>query len=176
MATADPVIVAEKMFKEVKQLYKQKEWNEKKESDKMSHFRGMDVLFADFMNKFKIVSRYMILYKEYSTKVFERYLRKLKNIGYKSPEQYAEREADYVKWLYMHYNPHLQLNLYQEVWTKTKKSLMSEKDEFKKMYDQAEKEQKKLDTNLDSELKNDILNMIKTDPAKLALLKDILKK
>lgn len=170
--TFPAVKVAQKMWDAYKNLKKQSGWLERKPEEKMVDFRSMDTLVADFISKYKVVSRCMIVNGEYNTKVFERYLAKLKTKGYTTQEDWAERESDYVKWLWMAYNPHQPQNHAQQVWTDTKKNLLDEENKFKNDYKEAEKKAKELSTQILKEHKKDIIAMFKKDPHMLHILKD----
>jgi hypothetical protein len=163
--------VAKKMWENYKKLKKQPNWLKRTSEEKMTDFRSMDGLVSDFMSKYKVVSRCMITHGEFNTKVFERYLTKLKTKGYTTQEEWAEREADYVKWLYMAYNPHSNENLSKQIWLDTKTKLMDEENQFKKDYAEAEKKAEITKKETLAEQKKEILEMIKKNPKLLDVLK-----
>lgn len=168
--TFSAVTVVQKMWTQYKLLKKQPKWLARKPEEKMNDFRAMDSLVSDFMNKYKVVSRSLIVNGEFNTKVFERYLTKLKIKGYKSQEEWAERESDYIKWLYMAYNPHSNETHLQQIWTDTKKNLLDEENKFKADFAEAEKKTEILNKELMIEHKKDIYEMIKKDPKLIKLL------
>ena len=55
---------------------------------------------------FPIFLRYLIQFGMYKPKAFSRDIKKLQNKPCKSELEYCERQADYVKYLYMETNQH----------------------------------------------------------------------
>ena len=91
--------------------------------------------YSQFTMSFPIVLRYLIQFGMYKPKAFSRYIKKLQNKPYKSELEYCERQADYVKYLYMETNQHYNQQEIKELWTEVYNSLVKEIELFK----QAEK-------------------------------------
>lgn len=85
-----------------------------------------------FTMTFPIVLRYMIHHRQYHTKAFSRHVKKMNDCPYRSELEYCERQADYVKYLFMVLNPKYNTKEANNVWTKTYDMLVNEIDMFKK--------------------------------------------
>ena len=137
---------AAEIYKDFKhKIKKDQDFKELEPDKQLDYFQKK---YRYFGLTFPIVLRYMIQLKWYSTKAFTRFLKKLKTNPYKSEDEYCQRQADYVKFLYMEMNKHCNTKKAQEVWTDTYKKLLLEVEMFKKM---AEKIKKKTEKN---EIKN----------------------
>lgn len=153
-----PVDVAEQMWKDLLQLQKTATWESKSASDKIAEFNVLG--YANFITKHTFVARPLIVNGEYSTKAFLMYLIELKRTGYGSQEQYAERQADYMKWLWQAYNPMQSDDDAMKVWNDTRTTVLDELNNFKNDY---EISKQKVDTHkahVNRSLKNDLLHML----------------
>lgn len=98
----------------------------------------------NFTMTFPIVLRYMIQLRLYSKKAFVKYLKKLRANPYKSELEYCERQADYVKYLYMEVSGTHNMKEAQDKWQQTYDMLAEEVEIFKKAN---EKVKQKLEKN-----------------------------
>ena len=88
--------------------------------------------FHRFTMTFPIVLRYMIQMKQYRQKAFEKYIKKLRAKPYRSELEYCERQADYVKYLFMEINKSYTMTDAKAVWTRAYNMLAREVEIFKK--------------------------------------------
>lgn len=120
--------------------------------------------YRQFMCSFPIVLRYMVQLKLYSKKAFTKYLNKVKQSPYRSELEYCERQADYVKFLYMETSTTHNMKKAQEIWKQTYDMLADEVKYFK----QAEEAvKKKMEKN------NQANNMEKREELKSLLLNEL---
>lgn len=97
-----------------------------------------------FMMTFPIVLRYMIQLRQYNKKAFIKFIKKMTTNPYRSELEYCERQADYVKYLYMELSPKYNMKDAKLLWRQTYDMLAKEVEMFKN----AEKEVKqKLEKN-----------------------------
>lgn len=137
------------------------EWEEKNVSDRISHLQSrgyneyLAILgdkrkhiteafghlqgkgFSEFITKYAIPTRYMVMYNEYNSKAFSKYLVRLKTVGYGSKDDWIARQADYVKFLWRAYNPHAGAAEAAEVRRKAEETIKKEMDSFETDYDKA---------------------------------------
>ena len=86
---------------------------------------------SNFTMNFPIVLRYMIQLGQFSKKAFSRFIKKLLNNPYRSELEYCERQADYVKYLFMELSPSHNMKEAQEIWKKSYDMLAKEVEIFK---------------------------------------------
>lgn len=103
-------------------------------------FRGMNVdaqlefyqkNYNRFTMTFPIVLRYMIQLKSYNKKAFMKFVRRLETNPYKSELEYCERQADYVKYLFMEMSPNHSMKEANATWQQTYDMLAKEVQMFK---------------------------------------------
>jgi hypothetical protein len=87
------------------------------------------------VGKFPVVFRYMMETGQFHPKALKMYFDKLKAKPYKSEEEYCERNADYIKYLYMQTHAHYNRKEANQLWADAKKSLLEELQEFKDRLD-----------------------------------------
>ena len=98
----------------------------------------------EFSMTFPLTLRYMIQLKQYNKKAFAKFIKKLQSNPYRSELEYCERQADYVKYLYMETSSDHNMKNAQQVWKNTYDMLAAEVKMFK---DAEEKIKKKLEIN-----------------------------
>ena len=69
----------------------------------------------------------------YNKKSFTRYVNRLKSHPYKSELEYCERQADYIKYLYVDTSGSHNLKMAQRVWQHAYDALSKEVVEFKRI-------------------------------------------
>jgi hypothetical protein len=149
---------AEEIFSDFrKRLKKDKEFKELDPEKCLEFYQKRN---ENFSMTFPITLRYMILLKQYSTKAFVRFIKKLETAPYKSELEYCERQADYVKYLHMELSNTHNMQEAQKIWQKTYDMLAKEVQMFK---DANEKVKKKLEKN------NNANNIEKREELKKAL-------
>ena len=84
-----------------------------------------------FALTFPIVLRYMVQLNQYNKKAFERFIKKMTNRPYRTELEYCERQADYVKYLYMEQNIHYKIKDAQTIWQQSYDMLANEVKLFK---------------------------------------------
>ena len=92
---------ADTIFKDYKTRLKDTNFNTISPETRLSFYQKK---YPQFTLSFPIVIRYLIQFGMYKPKAFSRYIKKLQNKPYKSELEYCERQADYVKFLYMESN------------------------------------------------------------------------
>lgn len=111
------------------------QWAKKEVTDKISYFQGRG--FGDFITKYAIPTRYMVMFGEYNRRAFQRYLLRLKTVGYRSKEDWIDRQADYVKMLWRAYNPRGSVKESMDAWQNARQSVKQEMDGFETDYERA---------------------------------------
>ena len=97
-----------------------------------------------FTMSFPIVLRYMIQLRQFSKKAFVKFVKKMTAKPYRSELEYCERQADYVKYLFMELSPSHNMKEAQAIWKNTYDMLAKEVEVFKKA---EEKVKEKLEKN-----------------------------
>lgn len=116
------------------------------DAKKLDYFRRN---YSELMNELPIVCRYMICCGQYSAKALERMLRKILNVTYlptdQQPKGYMEdqwiqRQADYVQYMFDDYNKGKHREPAERAWTwrKTYESLKGEFNDFRNMHKEIE--------------------------------------
>jgi gas vesicle protein len=77
---------------------------------------------------------------QFHPKAMRQYINKLKVKPYKTEEEYCERNADYIKYIYMNTCAHHNHKEAAQLWADTKRSLMNELKEFKDNLDKHRKQ------------------------------------
>jgi hypothetical protein len=149
----NPLFVAKKMWERCQYQHLSPNWSSKKPHEKMSDFNGFG--FSDFIKEYSIVSRQMIVNREFNSKAFKRYLKRLKNVGYHSQEDWAMRQAEYMEYLCLELNkgsPNIK-GIAKELKDSTYESLIDEMNSFKKDFKEAK-------TKAAEEIENDRKKML----------------
>jgi hypothetical protein len=115
----------------------------------------------EFATSFPIVLRYMIQMKQYSSKAFERHLKKLQAKPYRSESEYCERQADYVMYLYTELTQDHDDKKKKSIWRSAYKMLMDETAEFKKAHEQAKKNAEACGKSSLAEKRNELKTVLK---------------
>jgi hypothetical protein len=105
--------------------------------DKLSYYHNNS---PEVVKKFPVIFRYMVETGQFNPTAMNRYINKLKAKPYKNEEEYCERNADYVKYLYMSTHTHYNQKESARLWVDTKKSLMGELKDFKNNLDKYRKQ------------------------------------
>lgn len=150
------------------------EWMKKNFNDKQIDFRVAG--YADFMQKYPIVARHLIEFGEFSMPAFERYLEKLRVVGYNSLDEWAQRQADYVKYLCRAYDPKAPRNMINYYYENARKGLINETASFKKDYEAAKDKVSSVQTTVNKEIRTDLKKMIEADPEMLQRLAEMKRK
>jgi hypothetical protein len=115
-------------------------WSDFNLRSKNSDFEQMDTNgIIEFYQKrnekfamtFPIVLRYMVQLNQYNRKAFERFIKKLTSNPYRTEMEYCERQADYIKYLYMEQNTHYKIKNAQVIWQQAYDMLAEEVKMFK---------------------------------------------
>lgn len=169
----DPIGIANEMW-HIFQSLKTTSWMAKDAQEKITDFNGRG--YQDFNSKYAIVARYMLINEEYSPKAFEKYLFKLRVNGFKDQDGWADRQADYVKYLFIEYNKREEKDKKKlatdadVIWRESKKNLLEEVQSFKKDFEEAKTRVVELQKELDKKYREDLRQVCKTDPAARAAL------
>lgn len=123
------------------------EFKSLKDQDKMELFRTQ-FGYSMFMDEFPVVSRYMVCHGQFSSKAFDRMLRKVEKTVHPPPDQreqgymedqWVRRQADYVRYLWESYQKrHYDVAESQWVWKSTYDNLKKEFDDFRNMHKEIE--------------------------------------
>ena len=81
---------------------------------------------VDFARQYPLVLRNMVSYGMFDTKSVGMYLRKCYTCQTKTDEDFAERQADYVKYLYMNCGTRVPKQQLHAVWDDTRTSILEE--------------------------------------------------
>ena len=112
-------------------------------------------MYTDFARQYPIIMRYLASFGMYSSKAVRQYLKKCNITVIQTDEDYAERQADFVKYLYMDLRPHMDRRKLNTIWQQVKNEILSElktrKAELKKIKDVREKNK---DSNASLRLQN----------------------
>jgi hypothetical protein len=110
---------------------------------KQSRFEYYMKKYIDFARQYPIILRHIASYGMHSEKAIRLYMKKCYNQQIYTDEEYCERQADFVKYLYMHKGNHCSQEKLGLVWTHTKKHLMDEIAANKKERDVIKKRREK---------------------------------
>lgn len=101
--------------------------------------------YPNFAKTFPITLRYMIEHSQYSSKAFRKYLKRFGTKRYKNEDEFCERQADYVKYLYMELNNHYDERLARKTWQETYDLLRKEIVVFKESDSRMKKKNEELE-------------------------------
>jgi len=99
---------------------------------KQSRFEYYMKRYIDFARQYPIILRHIACFGMYSEKAIRLYMKKCYNTQMDTDEEFCERQADFVKYLYMFTGKHCSQNKLNSVWAHTKKHLMEELEANKK--------------------------------------------
>ena len=108
--------------------YKKRIKNDK-EFQKLSHQARYEYymkMHTDFARQQPLILRHIASFGMFNEKAVELYFKKCFSKQTESDEEYCERQADYVKFLYMYSGKHVPQNKLNEIWEHTKKHMMDE--------------------------------------------------
>lgn len=99
--------------------------------------------YADYARQYPIILRYIACFGMFHRKAVEKYLKKCTTVGASTDEEFCERQADYVKYLWLCSNKHIDGKKLKIIWQQTKDALLSElttrKKELQEIKDMREK-------------------------------------
>lgn len=139
-----------------------RDWLKRNESDSVFRELGYQPKYEyymkmhmDFARQYPIIMRYLASFGMYSRKAVSQYLKKCNTTVVQTDEDYAERQADFVKYLYMDLRPHMDRRKLNMIWQQIKDEILSElktrNAELKKIKDIREKSK---DSNASMRLQN----------------------
>jgi hypothetical protein len=103
----------------------------------------------DFARQNPIILRHIAGFGLHSAKAIRLYMKKCYNTAITSNESFAERQADFVKYLYMYNGKHMSQDKLHDIWAQTKSHILEELENNKKELDAVkEKREKNKETNL----------------------------
>ena len=83
-------------------------------------------LHIDFARQNPIILRHIASFGLHSPKAIRLYMKKCYSTNTDTDESFCERQADFVKYLYMYTGKHVSQKKLQEIWAQTKKHMMDE--------------------------------------------------
>jgi hypothetical protein len=89
----------------------------------------------DFARQYPMILRHIASYGMHSEKAIRLYMKKCFSKSTDTDEEYCERQADFVKYLYMYSGRHIEPGRLNEIWAHTKKHIMNELEASKKERD-----------------------------------------
>lgn len=119
---------------------------------------------SQFMMSFPIVLRYMIEMKSYNTKAFKKFIERLYKKPYKTELEYCERQADYVKYLYMECSKSHNMKDAQELWRQTYESLEREVNAFKRAEEQVKNRLDSANSQNSQERREELIKLLNQIP------------
>jgi chemotaxis protein histidine kinase CheA len=129
------VKTADDMWAVYQSKQKDPAWTKKNVTEKIGHFQTLG--YGDFITKYAVPTRYMLMYGEYSHKAFLNFLVRLRTVGYRSKDEWVDRQADYVKMLWRVYNPRAGAKEAGEAWLQARDNVKKEMDGFETDYEKA---------------------------------------
>lgn len=87
--------------------------------------------YESFATAFPTVLRYMVQFNLYSEKALRKHIKRLRSNPFRSMEEYCERQADYVKFMYMYLNG-VSESKAQPIWESVYKVFIDEYEALKK--------------------------------------------
>lgn len=116
--------------------------------------------YHNFAMTFPIVLRYMIQLNQYHKAAFTKYVKKMQNNPYRSEHEYCERQADYVKYLFMRLSPSHNAKEAQAVWQKTRDMLVEELEIFKRANEKVKQKLEKNNSQNSEERRKELKRML----------------
>lgn len=129
------VKTADDMWVAYQTKHKDPIWIKKNATEKIGHFQTLG--YGDFITKYAVPTRYMLIYGEYTHTAFQKYLIRLRTVGYHSKSDWIDRQADYVKMLWRAYNPRAGAKEAGDAWLQARDSVKKEMESFETDYEKA---------------------------------------
>lgn len=126
---------ADELWAAYREMRKDATWAKRDVTAKIGYFQ--DRGYSNFITKYAVPTRYMVMYDEYSHRAFLKYLVRLKTVGYRSKDEWIERQADYVKYLWRAYNPRGSTKEAADARQTAYEHIKKEMDSFETDYDRA---------------------------------------
>lgn len=121
--------------------------------EQLSYYQKKKPIFA---KTFPITLRYMIELGTYNEKAFRKFIKKLQDHPYKSETEYCERQADYIKFLYIETNAGCTKKEAKSIWKCAKDILIEEVNTFKNAMETIKKKNGKNDALNDIEKREEL--------------------
>jgi hypothetical protein len=151
---------AEKMWAHFKMLMTTDPAFRKKDpEDQLGFFQRT---YPRFCKLFPIVLRYMIQAYQFDTGAFIRFVRKLEACPYKNEDEYCQRQADYVKYLYLRKIKNYKIADANSVWKDTYDILSEETRLFKEANEKVQRRQTELSAKNSAEKRAELRNLLDT--------------
>lgn len=163
---APHLLIAELIWREVETQYTLNPFVVSSDTEKMNHFRK---LWPEFLNTFPIVSKYMILLREYDFLCFRQMLVKMQSMIPKTMEErqksnprerWCEIRADYVASLYKAKSRHHNRKEIQKIRSQVLETIRKEFLSFEKEYTSTEEEVKNDEKLYQKELLMDMMSVV----------------
>lgn len=127
---------ANKIYAEVSQSWDNDEFNKLTDEQKLSHYRGK---YPNFNKRHPLCMRYMVDIKKFSSIAFEKYIKRVANSKFGDQDQFMQRQADYVTFLWQidskkHYGDKDK----RKVWENAYNLIKSETEKLKSQQDLAD--------------------------------------
>ena len=119
---------AETIWNDFKKRRLERKFQRLTDDEKLDFYQNK---YNQFAMTFPIVLRYMVQLRQYNKKAFVKFVTRLTNYPYKSELEYCERQADYVKYLFMETSKSHNMRDAQSIWQNTYDMLAKEVKMFK---------------------------------------------
>jgi hypothetical protein len=119
---------AKKIQTDLKLKLKETAFKDLDSEDRLKYYQKK---YNEFAMHFPLVLRYMVQLGQYNQKAFKRFIAKLQTCPYRTELEYCERQADYIKYLYMELNTHYDNKRAAAVWKNAFTMLKNELEIFK---------------------------------------------
>jgi hypothetical protein len=113
-----------------------------------------------FTMAFPIVLRYMIQLRQFNKKAFAKFVKKMMANPYRSELEYCERQADYVKYLFMELSPSHNMKEAHAIWKQTYDMLAKEVEVFKKAEERVKEKLEKNNSQNSIEKRNELKTVL----------------
>lgn len=114
-----------------------------KDLDYQSKYEYYMKQYTDFARQYPIILRYLASFGMYNSNAVRKYLKKCNTSVITTDEDYADRQADFVKFLWMETKPHMDKKKLDIIWQQTRDEMLREitarKVELQKIKDIREK-------------------------------------
>lgn len=130
--------------------------------DSVQQLSHIQKKYPQFAKTFPIVLRYMVQMQKFSSRAFERFIKKMKTKPYRSEEEFCERQADYVKYLFIETSHSHNTEDAKKVWTRTYETLLKEVKAFKQAEEQIKKKLDKTKQINSKERRHELKQLLKS--------------
>lgn len=171
--------VMSRLWKEIKIVRKSSKFINSNNEKQLEYFRT-ERKYGDFMKEFPIVTRYAITEGKYHIRAFKNLLSAIKKQYKNMPpseerekgymhDQWIRRRADYIKFLYIEFQPRRTRNFDQEkaIWEDAYETLKGETDDFKNKYEEVKQEIEENKKKFKSQNARELLQRLKGGEQKL---------